>query len=359
VLHSYIFQQDISRHKCHNIAHKKQNDDTMATIGHYYVEKAAFAAKQKGINVDALIRIAGAEMGRSVSQQQRVSDNAMTLYLNLLASETNDAFLGFAQKPVPPEYFRVLLQNLYFCENLADAIESLKLTLALADCQLNIEKHEQRLTLSLHHAHQDPDHFILEYLLVLIHRLLSWLSGQQINALSGTVTYTPKGYRQEFSLLFRCPMNFNSQQNALIFSQDILRLSMIRQRGEFHKLIKQFPLIVMRYPGEEQLLDRQIHQLLSEHFNQHKRLLTATDVAFMLDISTATLRRKLASLHTSFAQIKVELRKSLSIKLLAQTEAPVEEIAFKLSYSDARSFSRAFKQWTKMTPSAYRQYSSK
>ncbi|WP_448549636.1 AraC family transcriptional regulator ligand-binding domain-containing protein [Thalassotalea fusca] len=331
----------------------------MATIGHYYVEKAATAAKKKGINVDALIRIAGAEMGRSLSQQQRISDNAMTLYLNLLARETSDAFLGFADKPVPLDYFRVLLQSLYFCESLADVIESLKLTLALADCQLDIEKHDQLLTLSLHHSHQDPDHFILEYLLVLIHRLLSWLSGQQINAISGTVTYTPKGYRQEFSLLFRCPMTFNSQQNSLVFSSDMLKLNVIRQREEFHKVIKQFPLIVMRYPGEEQLLDRQIHQLLSEHFNQHKQLLTATDVAFMLDMSTATLRRKLASLLTSFAQIKAELRQSLSIKLLAQTTASVEEIAFHLSYSDARSFSRAFKQWTNMTPSAYRQYSTK
>ena len=330
----------------------------MATIGSYYVEKAAFAARNKGIDVDALIKIAGAEAGNIFKPNQRVSDNAMTLYLNLLANATNDAFLGFANKPVPLVFFKVFIQNLYYCHDLREAIGAMQSTLQLADCHLSYQETEKNVTLSLQLYHNDPHHFVLEYLLVLVHRLFSWLSGQQVNAQRGSISYTPKAYRQEFSLLFRCPMAFESTQNSLTFDRSVLNLSIIRQKEEFQKLIKQFPLIVMRYPGEEKLFDRHVHQLLLEHFNQHSQLPSAHAIAKQLEMSNATLRRKLAFLLTSFAQIKLELRKALSTRLLSQSNISIEEIAYQLSYSDTRSFSRAFKQWTDMTPSAYRRQTS-
>ena len=44
------------------------------------------------------------------------------------------------------------------------------------------------------------------------------------------------------------------------------------------------------------------------------------------------------------------MRKNLSFEYLQSTALSVEEIALRLGYSDAPSFSHAFKRWTGVSP---------
>ena len=130
---------------------------------------------------------------------------------------------------------------------------------------------------------------------------------------------------------------------------------MTRQRDEFTQVIEQFPLIVLRFPGEEKLLDRRVYRLLAQAFVERQVLLAASDVTRLLAISPATLRRNLAAQLTSFGQVKSDFRKEQAIKLLRHGDSSIEQIASILGYSEARAFSRVFKHWTGLTPSQYRQ----
>jgi len=114
----------------------------------------------------------------------------------------------------------------------------------------------------------------------------------------------------------------------------------------------------LRFPGDETQLNRLVYQKLTTHFLREQTFCTATTIANELNMSTATLRRKLASLLTSFSQIKVDIRKEQAIILLKQPTKTIEDIANALDYSEARAFSRVFKQWTGLTPSQYRQLMS-
>ena len=327
----------------------------MATIGSYYLPACSTAAKARGVDTDSLMAMAGISPSLHRDGSRRIADTSMAQLLNLLVRDTEDAFLGFANRPVPTDFFPMLLKSLAFEKDLAGAIDTLRTAFSLVDCQLTLTRQRDEAWLAFSHRHVDPAHFLLEYLLVFLHRLLSWLAARPLPLLRAEISYLPSQYRQEFTLLFRCPLRYRQPHNRLVFDAELLTLPLSRQHGEFLQLIDEFPLIILRFPGEEQSFSRQVSRLLMRHFAEHQRLPEATEAAAELGCSTATLRRKLAAQLTSFGQLKTEFRKAQAMSLLQHPGNTIEVIATILGYSEARAFSRVFKHWTGLTPSRYRQ----
>lgn len=81
-------------------------------------------------------------------------------------------------------------------------------------------------------------------------------------------------------------------------------------------------------------------------------------VADELHMAPRTLRRRLAELGTSFHEIVEQLRRGLAVEYLVTTTRPVEEIAGLLGYSDPSNFGRAFRRWTGLSPTAWREQSA-
>jgi AraC-like DNA-binding protein len=71
-------------------------------------------------------------------------------------------------------------------------------------------------------------------------------------------------------------------------------------------------------------------------------------------MSERTLRRRLGEGATSFKRILDEVRRELAIGYVQERQLSTGEIAFLLRYSEPSAFQRAFKRWTKLTPSEYR-----
>jgi len=325
----------------------------MATIGKHYIDAACYAAKERGVDTNTLIMMAGFAPSVSQNKDQRIGDISMVRLLKSLELATDDGFLGFSAGQVPVNFFELLLQSLGYCQNVEQALSTLKTGLALTQCQLLISYQADEVKLKLMHQHRDPDHFLLEYLLVFVHRILSWLAGRVIPICRAEISYRPTEYLPEFEFLFRCPVVFDTVDNALVFKRQWLALSIVRQRDELAQIIAEFPMVVLRYPGDELQLSRLLYQQIGQVFFETARILTASEAALRLAMSPATLRRQLASQSTSFGQIKAEFCKEQALRLLVQNQS-IEQIAYGLGYSESRAFSRAFKQWTGLTPSQYR-----
>jgi AraC-like DNA-binding protein len=74
----------------------------------------------------------------------------------------------------------------------------------------------------------------------------------------------------------------------------------------------------------------------------------------MLEISSRSLHRHLASEGTSFKELLKEYLLTSAIDQLENTERPVNEISEALGYKESTNFIRAFKSWTGTTPLQYR-----
>ncbi|WP_242486418.1 AraC family transcriptional regulator [Pseudomonas sp. TH03] len=78
-------------------------------------------------------------------------------------------------------------------------------------------------------------------------------------------------------------------------------------------------------------------------------------VASALCMSPTKLQLKLSQRGTHFQQLLDDTRKELACSYLSQASRPVTEITFLLGFSDTSNFTRAFKRWTGLSPTDFRQ----
>jgi AraC-like DNA-binding protein len=81
---------------------------------------------------------------------------------------------------------------------------------------------------------------------------------------------------------------------------------------------------------------------------------TLDDVAAQLQLSSRTLKRRLAEAGTTYSAILDGERKRRALALLRTTTLTTDEIAERLGYSDVANFGRAFRRWTGRTPASVR-----
>ncbi len=76
-------------------------------------------------------------------------------------------------------------------------------------------------------------------------------------------------------------------------------------------------------------------------------------VARALRVSPRTLQRRLADRGFTFSRLVDEAR-FLTARRLISEQYRLSEVACRLGYADAGSFTRAFERWTGITPQKYR-----
>ena len=80
---------------------------------------------------------------------------------------------------------------------------------------------------------------------------------------------------------------------------------------------------------------------------------TQDNVAIRLGISSRTLHRKLAEKNMRFSTLLQEVRYQLAKQYLDEGELSISAVAHTLGYSEQSAFTRAFKNWSGMTPITY------
>ena len=81
---------------------------------------------------------------------------------------------------------------------------------------------------------------------------------------------------------------------------------------------------------------------------------TSFDIAQKLALTPRTLQNKLKQEGVTFSRILDNVRQEIAQFYLSEQEESIAEIALLLGFSDQSAFTKAFKQWTGLTPYRYR-----
>ncbi|WLH67298.1 AraC family transcriptional regulator [Pseudomonas sp. FP2309] len=324
------------------------------TIASHYARAALGGARRVGYDCSELLQQAGITPQLLSEPRARIAPEQFTRLLQMLWLALDDEYLGFADGVSKRGTFAMMCHALIHCRTLEKALERGLLFYGLFPqglrWQLTREGEMARLSLD-DSPLWDPDHFLSECLLVIWHRLGSWLIGQRIRLHQATFSYPMPAHAAEYDLLFPCPLVFGAPISSLVFPARYLSLPLLQDERTLKHFLERSPADLLSRPDEGDSLSSQLRRLLSRDRTPWPDL---EAVAQHLHISPQTLRRHLREEGTSFQALKDELRRDIAIYHLGRADLSLQEIAEQLGFSEPSAFHRAFKKWTGLTPGAYR-----
>jgi AraC-like DNA-binding protein len=153
-----------------------------------------------------------------------------------------------------------------------------------------------------------------------------------------------------FRRLFRAPLRFDAEDNALVFAADWLRRPIADADADVRRLLQQQIDALEARHGDA--FAEQVRSVLRTVLLTHDA--SAERVASIFAIHSRTLSRRLAEQGTRFQNLVDEGRFEIARQMLEHTAMDVSEIAGLLVYADASAFTRAFRRWSGTTPAQWR-----
>lgn len=326
----------------------------MATIDGYYFWVCTKGAERAGKRVSELVTGTGLNPADFAAPGWRGSAEAMALLVRNIWAALDDEFMGYTGKCVRRGSFafacELALEGADVADGLTRAARFYNLLDAGIATQIAATKEGLEIEVRFDRPERDPDHYFSEFWLIIWHRLACWLAGETISLLSAEFDYPrPHAYFEEFKYLFPCRHRFDGEARRIVMDAHALHAPVRRTAGELEAMLAAAPLDIMTIPASDASVARQVRQYLTRGPD-----LTLDELAHETGLSPHKLRRLLRAEGTTLATIRENVRRDKAMRLLARGNATVEAIAETLGYAEARSFTRAFRQWTGRSPSAWR-----
>ena len=194
--------------------------------------------------------------------------------------------------------------------------------------------------------------FCLMHVLRNVHGLACWLVDSRIALQAARFPYAAPPHADALSLIFQCPVAFHAARAEIRFDARYLALPLRREEKALRQMLQRaLPLTVRQY-RRDRLLVRRVRQALA---TDPQRAHSADGLAGLLHISARTLHRQLKEEGASLQQLKDEVRCECAKDLLFRGIKPVKQVAAAVGFRSEKSFTRAFKAWTGLTPSEFAQ----
>lgn len=164
--------------------------------------------------------------------------------------------------------------------------------------------------------------------------------------------HPPRAAQQDYEDFFGCPVSFGHTDTRIIQDARLLDAPLPGSLPSAHAQAEQSIRLKLIGDGIAPPLILQVSDLL----RQRLELLSEgiEPLADILKMNPRTLQRQLRAHGHSYSAILARTRHELACEMLRDGSLDIDSIAFKLGFSERRSFTQAFRKWQGLTPSGYR-----
>jgi AraC-like DNA-binding protein len=320
-----------------------------------FVNAIAEAYRRRGLNPEhalALAQIAPPLLANPLAritavQMERISGTAM--------QELDDEGLGAFSRRLPWGSYGMLARASISAPTLGVALQrwcrhhglitdDITLTLAVSGhtAHLSIQENADLGTLR---------EFCLVSVLRNVHGVACWLIDSRITLQGAQFPFKAPAHQDVYGVLFSGPPVFEAGPAGICFDARYLALPLRRDEAALQQMLQRaLPLTVLPYRRDRLLVQRVRQALAGQPGLTH----SADSLAAELNTSPRTLHRLLKDEGASLQALKDEVRQRTARDLLLRTGRPVKQVAMAAGFKNEKSFSRAFSQWTGLSPSEFR-----
>lgn len=269
-----------------------------------------------------------------------------------------DEAFRFLEHPLRPGTFALACTFAAEATSIGEALRRFCRFYAVVTDDISLSMRETRdggiaFEVVLREPERDIFHFAAELFLCIGFRLTSWLAGRLAVPRRVSFSYPPPAHAGEYPFLFPCEHVFQPRgANAVEFDQSWFRQAVLKHPREIRDFIERTPEDLLAAVLTNDSYSNRVYVAINAA--EEDRLQQFNDIANELAMSEQTLRRKLRSEGSSFQNLKDTLRRDTALFHLRRDRHTITEISERLGFSTPSAFSRAFKKWTGLSPSAFR-----
>ncbi len=326
------------------------------SISMHYAKALAKAADGANLDGNALLEQAGINPELVKYEQFRITPKQFAALILSLWKQSDDEFMGLAAEPSKYGVFPLAAKYTREARTLEQALLRLSkfynLTSSSLQMGLKYTQEETEFYMVLKTPHTDDDHILCEFLMMLWHRFASWLIGHSIPLNAINFMHKAPTHLKEYRLMYPCEARFNQETNSLSFPISILKKPVVQSNHALNLYLQRTPLDWFKRQAYHVEFT---HKVLDYLENSHNiGATTIKEIAKELLLTERTLRRKLFNEGTFFQELKDGIRRDQAMYLLNQKNITIVTISNQLGFSEPAAFTRAFKNWTGITPQNYR-----
>ncbi|MBI2769409.1 MAG: AraC family transcriptional regulator [Burkholderiales bacterium] len=322
-----------------------------------FAKVIAGAYRRRGQNPAAALKLAQITPENLVKTGARITARQMEVLSGAAMHELDDEALGAFSRSLPWGSYGMLARASLTSPTLGVAIKRwcrhhalltedivLKLVTTGATAAIVISENAQ--------PQPEAREFSLVHVLRNIHGLACWYVDSRIPLLEARFPFARPAHADAYALMFPPgPVRFDSAQAEIRFDARYLALPLRRDEKALQAMLQRaLPLTVLQY-RRDRLLVQQVRQALTAHPTQAH---SAQGLAELLNLSSRTLHRQLKEEGASLQALKDEVRSERAKDLLYRSTRPVKQVAAAVGFRNEKSFTRAFREWTGLSPGEFR-----
>jgi len=199
-----------------------------------------------------------------------------------------------------------------------------------------------------------PRTFIACALLAYVLFMRRW-TGQPVSVRRVSFRHDQPEASRAYEEVFACPVDFGQPNDAVVFDREVLDLPLVTAQDDVAAYLERRARALderLAVGGDTRALASSVADAVRDAIDAGD--VSIAKVARRLGASTRTVQRALAKENLEFRQIVDDVRSGMAIRLVTLSDTPIEAIAERLGYAEAKAFRRAFRRWSGVSPSEMR-----
>ena len=315
---------------------------------------AMFASQ--GLDVAALVQLAGIAAGRLEQPQERFGADEVSRLWELAVDRSGNPALGLSRE-LTAKYvdFDVVAYAMLSSPDLHSGLDSLARYMAVVSDAASFELQPQGdghwLVLGGSGYTRPVPRQRYAYGMLSVMTLCQWLTRREVQPLAVEFKFAEPPEVARYRAEFRCPVRFGRAENRMLLGRADLLASIPSRNAsmrELHEQVLRERLAKLQDGRTSHRVNQEIMRRLARGEPRRE------EVAASLALADRTLQRRLHAEHTSFQQLLDDARIELARKYLSEDRYTLHQVAGLLGFADQSNFFRACRRWFGVPPGQYR-----
>ena len=183
-------------------------------------------------------------------------------------------------------------------------------------------------------------------------RVCKLVLGENFRPVQMKFQHSPPDYVYKYHQIFQAPLLFNQEKSAIVFPKEYLDMPNPNPQPYVKGVLARHADILEREIEKNKLFQDKVRKIVLRRLESGSVNLEM--IAKELNVSSRSIYRKLRSENISYKDLLSEVRKQLALDYLKEASLSINDISFKLGFSESSAFHRAFKRWFGAKPGQYR-----